>query len=225
MTSIQILELDGSVELLVVLLPVDLEAKLCAGLEDEGNLVVCHARGQSGDVQNGFVKIRMRFRVVSDGHVEFGHRGCCRQKKRARRNRKSGERPDDLSLANTTHLPGCLHEIGRTAITQKNGWAYVSSASPVPSPLFGHPEEVIHKYEAAIHWAHPLPYPSRCLLILPPPPPLRGHPPRVFLSIIFPMLLSGSGGSDRTGCSYLRPDLSLSPILPYPLSCLRTRSL
>lgn len=68
-TSIQILELDGSVEFLVVFLPVDLEAKLGAGLEDEGNLVVRYARRQSGDVQNGFVKIRMGFCVVSDGHV------------------------------------------------------------------------------------------------------------------------------------------------------------
>ena len=67
-TSIQTLELDGSVEFLVVLLPVDLEAKLCAGLEDEGNLVVCHARRQSGDVQHGFVKIRMGFARGSDGH-------------------------------------------------------------------------------------------------------------------------------------------------------------
>ena len=69
MTSIQILELDGPVELLVGLLPVYLEAKLCAGLEDEGNLVICHATRQSGDVQNGFVKIRMRFCVVNDGHA------------------------------------------------------------------------------------------------------------------------------------------------------------
>ena len=92
MTSIQILELDGSVELQVGLLPVDLEAKLCTGLEDEGNLVVCHARRQSGDVQNGFVKIRMRFGVVSDGHAQVGHRGCCHQEKRARRrNRRGGE--------------------------------------------------------------------------------------------------------------------------------------
>jgi len=42
MTSIQILELDGSAELLVRILPVDLEAKFCTGLEDEGNLVVRH---------------------------------------------------------------------------------------------------------------------------------------------------------------------------------------
>ena len=68
MTSIQILELDGSVELLKVLLPVDLETKLGARLEDEGNLVVCHARRQSGDVENWFVKIRMGF-----GHVYVGH--------------------------------------------------------------------------------------------------------------------------------------------------------
>ena len=69
MTSIQILELDGSVELQVVLLPVDLEAKLRARLEDEGNLVVCYANRQSGDVQNGFVKIRVGLCVMSDGHV------------------------------------------------------------------------------------------------------------------------------------------------------------
>jgi hypothetical protein len=69
MTSIQILELDGSVELLLGLLPVDPKAKLRAGLEDEGNLVVCHVTRQSGDVQNGFVKIGMRFGVVSGGHV------------------------------------------------------------------------------------------------------------------------------------------------------------
>ena len=78
MTSIQILELDGSAELLVGVHPVDLEAKLCAGLEDEGNLVVCHVRRQSGDVQNWFVKIRMGFGVVSGGHVLVGHRGCRR---------------------------------------------------------------------------------------------------------------------------------------------------
>lgn len=69
MTSIQILELDGSAELHVGVLPADLEAKLCAGLEDDGNLVVCHVGRQSGDVQNGFVKIRMGFGVVSGGHV------------------------------------------------------------------------------------------------------------------------------------------------------------
>jgi hypothetical protein len=78
MTSIQILELDGSVELLVGILPADLETKLCAGLEDEGNLVVGHVGRQPGDVQNGFVKIRMRFGVVSGGHDWVGHRGCCR---------------------------------------------------------------------------------------------------------------------------------------------------
>ena len=69
MTSIQILELDGSAELLVGILPVDLEAKLCTGLEDDGNLVVRHIRRQSGDVQNGLVKIRMRFCVISGGHA------------------------------------------------------------------------------------------------------------------------------------------------------------
>ena len=41
MTSIQILELDGSAELLDGFLPVDLEAKLGARLENESNLVVC----------------------------------------------------------------------------------------------------------------------------------------------------------------------------------------
>lgn len=69
MTSIQELELDGSVELLVGLLSVNLEAKLCTRLEDESNLVVCNVGRQSGDVQNGFVKIRMGFGVISGGHV------------------------------------------------------------------------------------------------------------------------------------------------------------
>lgn len=78
MTSIQILELDGSAELLVGVFAADLEAELCAGLEDEGNLVVCHVGGQSGDVQNGLVEIRMRLGVVSNGHVQVGHRGCRR---------------------------------------------------------------------------------------------------------------------------------------------------
>jgi hypothetical protein len=91
-TSIQILELDGSVELLIGFLPVDLEAKLCTGLEDCGNLIVCHVGGQSGDVQNGFVKIRMGFCVVSGGNAEVGHRGSRRQEKRGRmRNRRDGE--------------------------------------------------------------------------------------------------------------------------------------
>jgi len=91
-TSIQILELDGSTEVLVGFLPVDLEAKLCAGLEDYGNLVVCHVGGQSGDVQNGFVKIRVGFCVVSGGHAEVGHRGSRREEKREwRRNRRGGE--------------------------------------------------------------------------------------------------------------------------------------
>ena len=40
MTSIQTLELDGPTELLEGVVPVDLEAELGAGLEDEGNLVV-----------------------------------------------------------------------------------------------------------------------------------------------------------------------------------------
>lgn len=69
LTSIQILELDGSAELLVRFLPVYLEAKLCARLENEGNLVVCNVGRQSGDVQNWFVKIRMGFSVISGGHV------------------------------------------------------------------------------------------------------------------------------------------------------------
>ena len=69
MTSIQILELDGSAELLKGFLPVDLKAELRAGLKNEGNLVVCNVGGQSGDVQNGFVKIRMGLGVVSGGHV------------------------------------------------------------------------------------------------------------------------------------------------------------
>jgi len=91
-TSIQILELDGSAELLVGFLPGDLETKLCTGLEDYGNLVVCHVGGQSGDVQNGFMKIRMGFSVVSGGRVEVGHRGSRRQEKRGRmRNQRGGE--------------------------------------------------------------------------------------------------------------------------------------
>jgi hypothetical protein len=69
MTSIQILELDGSAELLEGFLSVNLDAKLCAWLENEGNLIVCNVRRQSGDVQNGFMKIRMGFSVVSGGHV------------------------------------------------------------------------------------------------------------------------------------------------------------
>ena len=88
-------------------LPVDLKAKLCAGLEDYGNLVVCHVGGQSGDVQNGFVKIRMGFCVVSGGHAEVGHRGSGREEERERRrNRRGGEWPDDLSLDNAPHA--CL---------------------------------------------------------------------------------------------------------------------
>jgi hypothetical protein len=69
MTSIQILELDGSAELLVWILSVDLEAKLCAWLEDEGNLVVSNIGRQTGDVQNWFVKIRMGFCVMSGWHA------------------------------------------------------------------------------------------------------------------------------------------------------------
>lgn len=71
MTSIQILELDGPAELLLLveLFSVDLEAKLCAWLENEGNVVVCNIGRQSGDVQNWFVKIRMGFGVISGGHV------------------------------------------------------------------------------------------------------------------------------------------------------------
>ena len=69
MTSIQVLELDGSTELVVGLLSVYLEAKLCTWLEDEGNLVVGNVGRQSGDVQNGFMKIRMGFSVISGGHV------------------------------------------------------------------------------------------------------------------------------------------------------------
>lgn len=69
MTSIQILELDGSAELLERFLSVDLEAKLCAWLKDEGNLVVCNVGRQSGDVQNWFMKIRMGFSAMSGGHV------------------------------------------------------------------------------------------------------------------------------------------------------------
>lgn len=42
MTSIQKLELDGPAELLVSVLPVDLETEFCAWLEDDGNLVVRH---------------------------------------------------------------------------------------------------------------------------------------------------------------------------------------
>ena len=68
MTSIQTLGLDGSVVFLVGLLSVDLEVKLCVWLEDKSNPVVHHARWQSEDVQNGFVKVRMRFGVVSDRH-------------------------------------------------------------------------------------------------------------------------------------------------------------
>ena len=79
MTSIQILELYGSAELLEGLLPVNLEAKLCAWLENEGNLIVCYVGRQSGDVQNGFVKIRMGFSVISGGHVQVCHRGCRRR--------------------------------------------------------------------------------------------------------------------------------------------------
>lgn len=102
MTSIQKLELDGPAELLVRLLSVDLETEFCAWLEDDSNLVVGHERGQSGDVQNGFMKIRMGFDVVSGGHVDVGHRGGRREEKRGRRmNRRGGERPDNLSLANT----------------------------------------------------------------------------------------------------------------------------
>ena len=81
MTSIQTLGLDGSVELLVGHLLVDLEVKLCTWLEDKGNLVVHHARWQSEDEQNGFAKVRMRFGVVSDRHGWVSHRGCCRQEK------------------------------------------------------------------------------------------------------------------------------------------------
>ena len=209
-----------------MVLPVDLEAKLGAGLEDEGNLVVCHARRQSGDVQNWFVKIRMGFGHAYVGQVEVGHRGCSREEKRARREESEERRVTRRSLTRKHHTPAWMFERNRKGrLTQKNGWAYVSSALPVPSPLFGlRGRADCHKYEAAIHSTHPLPYPSRCLLILPLPLPLRGHPLRVFLSTIFPMLSSGSGGSDRTGRSYLRPALSLSPILLYPISCPHTRS-
>ena len=68
MTSIQMLELDGSTELKVGLLSGYLKAKLCTWLEDEGNLVVGNVGRQSGDVQNGFMKIRMGFSVMSGGH-------------------------------------------------------------------------------------------------------------------------------------------------------------
>ena len=115
MTSIQILELDGSAELLVVVLPVDLEAKLCAGLENEGNLVVGHVCGESGDVQNGFMEIWMGLGVVSGGHVEVGHHGCCREEREERAEESEGRRATRRSLSRTPHLLGRVTGLGRAS--------------------------------------------------------------------------------------------------------------
>ena len=75
MTLTQKLEFDCSPELLVGLFPVDLEAKHWGTwLEEKGNLAIRHVGRQPGDVQNGFVKVRMWFGVVKDGDIWVGHR-------------------------------------------------------------------------------------------------------------------------------------------------------
>jgi len=77
------------------------------------------------------------------------------------------------SLTRKHHTPAWMFERNRKdRQTQKNGRAYVNSAPAVPSPLFGlRGEGVRHKYEAAVHSTHPLPYPSAMSANSASPPP------------------------------------------------------
>ena len=65
MTSIQVFKFDGSAELFVRAPPVDIEANRKAPREGGSNLVVGNVGWQSGDVQNGFVEVRMGFSTIS----------------------------------------------------------------------------------------------------------------------------------------------------------------